>query len=45
MGQVVMNGNVVGQETHLDLNDCPKGVYFISILRDGSRYIQKVIVE
>jgi len=45
MGQVVMNGNVVGQETRIDLGDCPKGVYFVSILRDGSRYMQKVIVE
>lgn len=45
MGQVVMHGNVIGQETALDLNDCPKGVYFVSILMDGNRTVQKVMVR
>ena len=45
MGQVVMHGNVIGQETALDLNDCPKGVYFVSILMDGNRTVQKVMVQ
>ena len=45
MGQVVMHGDVIGQETALDLNDCPKGVYFVSILMDGNRTVQKVMVQ
>ena len=45
MGQVVKRGDVIGQETALDLNDCPKGVYFVSILMDGNRTVQKVMVQ
>ena len=45
MGQVVMHGNVMGQEEALDLNGCPKGVYFVSILMDGNRMVQKVMVQ
>ena len=45
MGQVVMRGDVTGQEAVFDLNDCPKGVYFVSILMDGTRTIQKVMVQ
>lgn len=45
MGQVVMHGNVMGQEEALDLNGCPKGVYFVSILMDGNRTVQKVMVQ
>ncbi len=45
MGQVVMHGNVIGQEAALDLNGCPKGVYFVSILMDGNRTVQKVMVQ
>ena len=45
MGQVVKRGDVIGQETALDLNDCPKGVYFVSIIMDGYRTVQKVMVR
>ena len=45
MGQVVMSGNVVGLETRVDLSDCPKGMYFVSILWNDNRLIQKVIVR
>ena len=45
MGQVVKRGDVIGQETALDLNDCPKGVYFVSIIMDGNRTVQKVMVR
>ena len=44
-GQAVMRGNVVGNETQLDLGECPKGVYFVSIRWDDNRLIQKVIVK
>ena len=44
-GQAVMRGSVVGHETQLDLGECPKGVYFISIHWNGNRLIQKVIVK
>ena len=45
VGQIVMNGSVIGQETALDLNGCTKGVYFVSILKDGARTIQKVVLQ
>jgi hypothetical protein len=44
-GQAVMRGSVMGQKTCIDLGNCPKGMYFISILWDDNRLIQKVIVE
>ena len=45
IGQVVMRGHVVGQETLIDFGDSPKGVYFVSIYCEGNRLIQKVIVR
>ena len=44
-GQVVMKGNAIGQKTWINLSDCPKGVYFISVIYHGNRLIQKVIVR
>ena len=44
-GQCVMNGQVVGNEAHLDMGDLNKGVYFLSIECDGNRWVQKVIVK
>ena len=44
-GQAVMRGSAVGQETRIDLGDCPKGVYFISILWNDNRLMHKVMVE
>ena len=45
IGQVVTSGHVIGSEAVLDLSDCPKGVYFVSILWNDNRLIQKVIVD
>ena len=44
-GQSVMRGSAVGSEIQLDLGECPKGVYFVSIRWNGNRLIQKVIVN
>ena len=44
-GQSVMRGSAVGSEIQLDLGECPKGVYFVSICWNGNRLIQKVIVK
>ena len=44
-GQSVMRGSAVGSEIQLDLGECPKGVYFVSIRWNGNRLIQKVIVK
>ena len=44
-GQTILRGNAVGQETRIDLSDCPKGMYFVSILRNGNRFVQKVMVK
>jgi hypothetical protein len=40
-----MRGSAVGQETRIDLGNCPKGVYFVSILWNDNRLMQKVMVE
>ena len=45
IGQVVMNGHVIGQETRIDLDECSTGVYFVSIRYDGNSMIQKLIVR
>ena len=45
IGQVVTSGLIIGHEAVLDLSDCPKGVYFVSILWNDNRLIQKVIVD
>ena len=45
MGQVVMSGHVTSNETSLDLGDCPKGVYFISIVCEGNRMVKKVMIQ
>ena len=45
MGQVVMNGHVIGQETRIDLDECLTGVYFVSIRYEGHSMIQKLIVR
>ena len=45
VGQTVMRGNVVGQETCIDLGECPPGVYFISVSWNDNNMIQKVIVR
>lgn len=44
-GQCVMNGQVVGNEAHLDMGDLNKGVYFLSIEWDGKKWMRKVIVK
>ena len=44
-GQSVMRGSAVGSEIQLDLGECPKGVYFVSIRWNDNRLIQKVIVK
>ena len=44
-GQTILRGNAVGQEARIDLGDCPKGMYFVSILRNGNRFVQKVMVK
>ena len=45
VGQSVMQGASVGQETVLDLGDCPKGLYFVSVNYGGNRIVQKVVVR
>ena len=44
-GQSVMRGSAFGSEIQLDLGECPKGVYFVSIRWNGNRLIQKVVVK
>ncbi len=44
-GQSVMRGSAIGSEIQLDLGECPKGVYFVSIRWNGNRLIQKVVVK
>ena len=44
-GQIIMRGSAIGQETRIDLGDCPKGVYFVSILWNDNQLMQKVMVR
>ena len=44
-GQVIMRGSAIGQETRIDLGDCPKGGYFVSILWNDNQLMQKVMVR
>ena len=44
-GQVIMRGTAIGQKTCIDLGDCPKGVYFVSIFWNDIRLMQKVMVR
>ena len=44
-GQVIMRGTAIGKETCIDLGDCPKGVYFVSILWNDNQLMQKVMVR
>jgi len=45
LGQCVMSGNTQGNLTRLDLANLSKGIYFITIVADGNRMVQKVIVK
>ena len=45
IGQCVMNGEVTGNESCLDLSHLNKGVYCISIEWNGNKLIKKVIVK
>ena len=42
MGQTITQGHSQGQETMIDLSQCPAGVYLISVVQDGNRFIKKV---
>ena len=45
MGQIVTKGRVIGQETHINLGACPKGMYFVSVMFNGHSTMQKVSVK
>jgi len=44
-GKTIMRGSNIGQETRINLDDCRKGVYFISVITEHQRLTQKVIVQ
>ncbi len=44
-GQIIIHGSAIGQETRIDLGDCPMGVYFVSILWNDNQLMQKVMVR
>jgi len=44
-GKTIMRGSNIGQETRINLDDCRKGVYFISVITEHQRLMQKVIVQ
>ena len=45
MGQCVMSGKVVGDETRLDLGGLNKGVYYITVEYGNNRLTQEIIVR
>ena len=44
LGQKMVSGKAVGQETIVDLGDCPKGLYLIAIRCQGKCLKQKVML-
>ena len=45
MGQTITQGHSQGQETIVDLSQCPAGVYLISVIQDGKRFVQKLVLN
>ena len=44
-GQIVVNGRSQGYETVVDMSHFPAGVYFISVIQDGKRFYNKLILN
>ena len=45
MGQTMAQGHSQGQETMIDLSQCPAGIYLISAIQDGKRFVQKLVLN
>ena len=45
MGQTMAQGHSQGQETIVDLSQCPAGVYLISVIQNGKRFVQKLVLN
>ena len=45
MGQTITQGYSQGHETIVDLNQCSSGVYSVLVIRDGKRFIQKLVLN
>jgi len=43
LGQAVVTGRSEGQETVLDLIQCPEGIYFVTISQNGKQSVTKII--
>lgn len=44
-GQIVVNGRSQGRETVVDMSHFSAGVYFISVIQDGKRFYNKLILN
>ena len=44
IGQTIAKGHSQGQETMIDLSQCPVGVYLVSVVQDGKRFVQKLVL-
>ena len=45
MGQTITRGHSQGQEAMVDLSQCPASIYLISVIQDGKRYVQKLVLN
>lgn len=45
MGQIIVTGYSEGQEAIVDLSQCPKGIYFVTIIQSGKRSTNKLILN
>ena len=45
MGQTIAQGHSQEQETIVDLSRCPAGVYLISVIQNGKRFVQKLVLN
>ena len=45
MGQTINQGHSQGQETMVDLSQCPSGIYLVTVIQDGKRFVQKLVLN
>ena len=45
IGQIVMNGNIDGNEARFDMSHLEKGIYFIEIFSENQKFVEKIIVK
>lgn len=45
LGQIIVTGHSESQEAKVDLSQCPKGIYFVTIIQGGKKFVNKLILN